>query len=253
MGKKGKEAARERREQRRREVTLLRALPYEPHQRWWDRVEPRAVAVVTGANRGMGFEAARQLALHGLHVVLTSRDAAKGQEAAGRIMAEAPEEARVSVEWRQLDVADAASVEAFAAWVLQTHGGIHVLVNNAGVNFNRGSDNSVEFAEQVIKTNYYGTKQMTDAMMPLMKPSPYGARVVNVSSRLGRANGRRNRIGDASLRDQLLNDDCLSEQLIDEMIKRFLEEVRQGTWSSNQWPQMYTDYSVSKLAVNAYT
>jgi hypothetical protein len=129
MGKKGKEAARERREQRRREVTLLRALPYEPHQRWWDHLDPRAVAVVTGANRGIGFEAARQLALHGLHVVLTSRDAAKGQDAAGRILAEAPGEAPVSVEWRQLDVADAASVEAFAAWALETHGGIHVLVS----------------------------------------------------------------------------------------------------------------------------
>ena len=61
------------------------------------------------------------------------------------------------------------------------------------------------------------------------------------------------RIGETSLRDQLLNDDCLSEQLIDEMIKKFLEQVRQGTWSSDQWPQMYTDYSVLKLAVNAYT
>ena len=129
MGKKGKEAARERREQRRREVTLLRALPYEPHQRWWDRLAPRAVAVVTGANRGIGFEAARQLALHGLHVVLASRDAAKGQDAAGRILAEAPDGAVVSVESRQLDVADAASVEAFAAWAVETHGGIHVLVS----------------------------------------------------------------------------------------------------------------------------
>jgi hypothetical protein len=129
MGKKGKEAARQRREQRRREVTLLRALPYEPHQRWWDSLAPRAVAVVTGANRGIGFEAARQLALHGLHVVLASRDAAKGQDAAGRILAEAPDDAVVSVESRQLDVADAASVEAFAAWAVETHGGIHVLVS----------------------------------------------------------------------------------------------------------------------------
>ena len=61
------------------------------------------------------------------------------------------------------------------------------------------------------------------------------------------------RIGVASLRDQLLNDNRLSEQLIDEMITKFLEQVKQGTWSSNEWPQMYTDYSISKLAVNAYT
>jgi hypothetical protein len=129
MGKKGKEAARERREQRRREVTHLRAVPYEPHQRWWHHLggdTSMAVAVVTGANRGIGFEAARQLALHGLHVVLASRDAERGQDAAERIPTEAP---GGSVEWRQLDVVDAASVEAFAVWVAETHGGIHVLVS----------------------------------------------------------------------------------------------------------------------------
>jgi hypothetical protein len=77
-------------------------------------------------------------------------------------------------------------------------------VNNAGVNFNKGADNSVEFAEQVIKTNYYGTKRMIDAMIPLMKHSPYSARIVNVSSRLGRANGRRN----VSLFNMFLSSHC---------------------------------------------
>jgi NAD(P)-dependent dehydrogenase (short-subunit alcohol dehydrogenase family) len=65
-------------------------------------------------------------------------------------------------------------------------------VNNAGVNFNLGSDNSVENAHKVIETNYYGTKNITEALIPLMKPSIVGARIVNVSSRLGRLNGRRN-------------------------------------------------------------
>lgn len=65
-------------------------------------------------------------------------------------------------------------------------------VNNAGVNFNFGSDNSVENAQQVIETNYYGTKRMIEAMIPLMKASTAGGRIVNVSSRLGRLNGKRN-------------------------------------------------------------
>lgn len=65
-------------------------------------------------------------------------------------------------------------------------------MNNAGVNFNRGADNSVEFSETVITTNYYGTKRMIETMLPLMRPSPFGGRIVNVSSRLGRANGRKN-------------------------------------------------------------
>ena len=65
-------------------------------------------------------------------------------------------------------------------------------INNAGVNFNLGSSNSVEYAQMVIATNYYGTKNMTQAMVPLMKPSSAGARIVNVSSRLAKLNGRRN-------------------------------------------------------------
>lgn len=65
-------------------------------------------------------------------------------------------------------------------------------VNNAGANFNIGSENSVKFAENVIATNYFGTKQVIETMIPLMKPSASGARIVNVSSRLGRLNGRRN-------------------------------------------------------------
>lgn len=68
----------------------------------------------------------------------------------------------------------------------------YLQVNNAGVNFNLGSDNSVENAHKVIETNYHGTKNMTEAVIPLMKPSIVGARIVNVSSRLGRLNGRRN-------------------------------------------------------------
>lgn len=65
-------------------------------------------------------------------------------------------------------------------------------VNNAAVNFNQGSDNSVEYASQVCTTNYCGTKNMIQALIPLMKPSSVGARIVNVSSRLGRLNGKRN-------------------------------------------------------------
>ena len=65
-------------------------------------------------------------------------------------------------------------------------------MNNAAVNFNQGSDNSVEHAAQVCTTNYYGTKNMIQALIPLMKHSSAGARIVNVSSRLGRLNGKRN-------------------------------------------------------------
>ena len=71
---------------------------------------------------GIGFGAARRLAPHGLHIILSSRDAAKGQDAAGRILAEAPDDAAVIVESWQRRRDDGASVEAFAAWAVENNG-----------------------------------------------------------------------------------------------------------------------------------
>uniref|UniRef100_A0A0V0HQD6 Putative ovule protein n=1 Tax=Solanum chacoense TaxID=4108 RepID=A0A0V0HQD6_SOLCH len=111
----------------------------------------------------------------------------------------------------------------------------------------------MENAETVIQTNYVGTKNMTKAMIPLMRTSHYGARIVSVTSRLRRLHGKKNRITNVSLRQQLEDVDSLTEEVIDNVIKIFLEQVKDGTWESGGWPQVFTDYSVSKVAVNAYT
>ncbi|KAK6920431.1 Short-chain dehydrogenase/reductase SDR [Dillenia turbinata] len=239
------ERAKERREKRLQEISLQRTIPYSDHQRWWT---PETIAVVTGANRGIGYEIARQLALHGLTVILTSRDSVVGLETTKVF-----QEGGLNVVFHQLDVIDPLSIKTFSEWVEQTYGGIDILVNNAGVSFNLGSDNSVENADNVIATNYYSTKNMTQAMIPLMRPSAAGARIVNVSSRLGRLNGRRNRIEDLKLRQELSNDESLSEELIDRTVENFLNQTKDGSWVSGGWPKSNTDYAVSKLAVNAYT
>ncbi|PIN17841.1 Dehydrogenases with different specificities (related to short-chain alcohol dehydrogenases) [Handroanthus impetiginosus] len=243
MGKK--ERAKERREQRRQEISLLRTIPYPDHQRWWTS---NTIAVVTGANRGIGFEIAHQLALHGLTVILTSRDSDVGEEATQVL-----QERGLNVVFHQLDIADPSSIETFANRIENIHGGIDILVNNAGVNFNVGSNNSVEFAEKVIATNYFGTKNVIKAMIPLMRPSDSGARIVNVSSRLGRLNGRRNRIGNIELRKKLEDNESISEELIDQTMNTFLEQAKNGSWEDGGWPRAFTDYSLSKLAVNVYT
>ncbi|KAK4795183.1 hypothetical protein SAY86_013177 [Trapa natans] len=243
MGKS--EKAKERRDQRLNEISLLRTIPYSDHQRWWSI---DTIAVVTGSNRGIGFEIARQLVAHGLTVVLTSRDDAVGEEAAKVL-----QEGGFNVAFHQLDVTVPSSITDFADWIRESYGGIDILVNNAGVNFNVGSDNSVDNAEMVISTNYYGTKNMIKEMIPLMRPSTAGARIINVSSRLGRLNGKRNQIGDLAMRDKLADIDTLTEEFIDEMVSMFLKQVEEGTWASGGWPQTFTDYSMSKLAVNAYT
>ncbi|KAJ6672143.1 (+)-NEOMENTHOL DEHYDROGENASE [Salix viminalis] len=266
-----KERAKERREKRLQEISLLRTIPYSDHQRvlcctcmwivncklefwgiwfvrglrWWSS---ETVAVVTGGNRGIGSEIARQLADHGLTVILTSRESSAGLEASNAL-----KELGLSVDYHQLDVLDSLSIKKLAEWIEQTYGGIDVLVNNAGVNYNLGADNSVEHAQNVVATNYYGTKNVSQALIPLMRPSAVGARIVNVSSRLGRLNGRRNRLEDKDLREKLANLETLSEELIDRMVSTFLQQVEEGTYTSGGWPQMFTDYSVSKLAVNAFT
>ncbi|OMO94765.1 Short-chain dehydrogenase/reductase SDR [Corchorus capsularis] len=240
-----KEKAKERREKRLQEISLLRTIPYSDHQRWWSE---ETIAVVTGANRGIGFEIARQLAGHGVTVILTSRDTGVGIEAAKVL-----QEGGFNVDVHQLDISDSESISNFCEWLKEKYGGTDILVNNAGVNYNVGSDNSVQLARQVIDVNYYGTKNMIKAMIPLMRPSAAGARIVNVSSRLGKVNGRRNRISDATLREELSNLDTLSEEVIDRTMSTFLQQVEDDTWQSGGWPQSFTDYSLSKLAVNAYT
>ncbi|KAK7259985.1 hypothetical protein RIF29_25649 [Crotalaria pallida] len=240
-----KEKAKERREKRLQEIRLLRTIPYSDHQRWWSN---KTVAVVTGGNRGIGFEICRQFAAHGLTVILTSRDASAGVEAVKVLKEDGGD-----LIFHQLDIVDSSSINQFVKWLQENYDGLDILINNAGVNFNLGSDNSVENASKVIETNYYGTKSMTEAMIPLLKPSTAGGRIINISSRLGRLNGRRNRISIVALREKLSDEESLSEELIDRTLSTFLQQVEDGSWTSAGWPQNYTDYSLSKLAVNAYT
>ncbi|KHG28129.1 (+)-neomenthol dehydrogenase [Gossypium arboreum] len=240
-----KEKASEKREKRLQEISLLRTIPYSDHQRWWSE---ETIAIVTGANRGIGFEIAKQLAGHGLTVILTSRDTSVGIEAAKVL-----QEGGFNVDVHQLDILHEESISEFTKWIKEKYDGVDILVNNAGVNYNLVSGNSMEYAKQMIETNYFGTKNMIKAMIPLMRPSAAGARIVNVSSRLGKLNGRRSRIEDEALREKLSNLETLSEELIDNMVSTFLQQVEADTWQSGGWPQKFTDYAVSKLAVNLYS
>ncbi len=141
------------------------------------------VAVVTGANRGIGFEICRQLARAGAHVVLTSRDAAKG-----RVACKTLNDAGLSVIFHQLDVTSARSVNALAAFVAKKFGRADILVNNAGMLRDpRGSrfiDSRVETYRATIETNVLGPLQVTQALLPLMLQRNYG-RIVNISSGMG--------------------------------------------------------------------
>ncbi|KFK36748.1 hypothetical protein AALP_AA4G164900 [Arabis alpina] len=240
-----KEKSKEKRDKRLQEISLLRTIPYSDHQRWWTS---ETVAVVTGANRGIGFEMVRQLAGHGLTVILTSRDENVGVEAA-KIL----QEGGFNVDFHRLDILDSCSIQDFCKWIKEKYGFIDVLINNAGVNYNIGTNNSVEFSHMVISTNYYGTKNIINAMVPLMRHASSGARIVNVTSRLGRLKGRHSKLENEAVRAKLMDVESLTEETVDKTVSEFLIQVEEGTWESGGWPHSFTDYSVSKMAVNAYT
>jgi len=142
----------------------------------------RPVVVVTGANRGIGAEAARQLAGHDYTVVLGSRDRAKGERTAARLD---PSGQRIRP--CQLDVDDPASVTAMAEWVGRTLGRADALVNNAAVDYDtdaRAVSADLDRVQRTLGTNLFGAWRTVQALLPLLRRSPH-PRIVNVSSESG--------------------------------------------------------------------
>jgi NAD(P)-dependent dehydrogenase (short-subunit alcohol dehydrogenase family) len=143
------------------------------------------VAIVTGGNRGLGHECCRQLAALGYRVVLTARDTAQG-EAAARAL---------GVTFRALDVADAASCDAFAAWLDSDLKRVDILINNAGVLIDPNEDwnarespavgAAMDAFYQTFDVNVWGALRVAQAVIPHMRRQRWG-RIVNVSSGLGR-------------------------------------------------------------------
>jgi NAD(P)-dependent dehydrogenase (short-subunit alcohol dehydrogenase family) len=141
------------------------------------------VAVVTGANRGMGFEVSRQLAKIGMRVILTSRDSEKGQKAAEQLRIEGLE-----VVYCPLDVTNPGSIASLSQFIREKFGRLDVLINNAGLLIDAPDisvfDAKVDTLRKTMETNVYGPLQLIQALVPLMKEHNYG-RIVNVSSGMG--------------------------------------------------------------------
>jgi NAD(P)-dependent dehydrogenase (short-subunit alcohol dehydrogenase family) len=136
------------------------------------------VALISGANRGIGLEIARQLAAQGLTVVVGGREEAAARAAAAGIDGDARP--------RQLDITDQASVDRCVAGIDEELGRLDVLVNNAGIgSFGiAGSDADVEAARPTIEVNLFGSWRLSVACIPLMRRTG-GGRIVNVSSGMG--------------------------------------------------------------------
>ncbi|WP_240760061.1 SDR family oxidoreductase, partial [Phytoactinopolyspora endophytica] len=138
-------------------------------------------ALVTGANKGIGKEIARQLGQLGHTVLLGARDVERGRSAAAELVVEG-----LDVRFVQLDVTDQASVAAAAKTIDDEHGVLDSLVNNAGLTHGMSlpSEASVEDVAATYATNVFGVIAVTNAVLPLLRRSTAG-RIVNVSSDLG--------------------------------------------------------------------
>ena len=178
------------------------------------------VALVTGANRGLGLEVGRQLAERGLRVIFTSR-AVSHEDA----------------DHRRLDVADLGSVRVLADALATDRIELDALVNNAGIAL-RGFN--PEVVRRTLEVNFFGALRVTDALVPRMRD---GGTIVMVSSGMGEVSALA-----PSLRQRILSTELTKDDLV-ELVRSFVRDVERGRHEAAGWPS--SAYRVSKVALNA--
>lgn len=228
-------------------------------------------AVVTGANKGIGFEICKQLASNGIKVVLTARDEKRGIDALEKFKGTHLSDLVI---FHQLDVLDPASVASLAQFVKHQFGKLDILVNNSGIGgamvdeealrasrtmgneeatggqieWGKILTESHELALQCLQTNYYGAKRMVEQFIPLLESSD-SPRIVNVSSSMGKLKGLKNERAKGILSDI----ENLTEEKVDEVVEEYLNDLKEGLVEAKGWPTTLSAYTLSKTAMNAYT
>ncbi|XP_046565311.1 carbonyl reductase [NADPH] 1-like isoform X2 [Haliotis rubra] len=194
------------------------------------------VAVVTGGNKGLGFEVVKSLCrLFKGDVLLTARN-----ESLGRAAVASLEQTGLKPKFFQLDITDQTSIASLATHLSNKYGGLDVLVNNAGIMFGRSSTSP--FEEQVkttMKVNFWANLNVCKTFFPLLRSD---ARVVNVSSMLGST--ALNKCA-KDLKGRFTSPHITLDEL-ESLMETFENDVSSGTYSQT-WPE--TAYGVSKIGV----
>jgi NAD(P)-dependent dehydrogenase (short-subunit alcohol dehydrogenase family) len=192
------------------------------------------IAVVSGGNRGIGLEICRALGTRGVRVVLGCREEDKGRAAQGALAAEG-----LDVEARPLDVASEGSVRALAEALTAEHGGVDIVVNNAGVAMDGFN---AEVARGTLEINLFGAVRLTDALLPLLRGD---GRIVMMSSGMGDRGAL-----SKELRARFSTGGLTREALF-ALARKFVDDVTAGRHTAEGWPS--SAYRVSKIAMNAFT
>ena len=140
------------------------------------------IAVVTGGNKGIGFGICRALAKRGVRVILTARDASRGEAAGAKL-----EKEGLEVAFHPLDAADPRAINALGEFLAKEFGRLDILINNAAIRLDagmKGLDVPVEIMREMMETNLYGPLMLCQTLAPLLRKSAAG-RIVNVSSGMG--------------------------------------------------------------------
>ncbi|KAJ4847195.1 hypothetical protein Tsubulata_048354, partial [Turnera subulata] len=228
-------------------------------------------AVVTGGNKGIGFEICRQLAAAGVVVVLTARDENRGLAAVQQIRDSGISDDLVI--FHKLDVVDPDSIACLADFVKARFGKLDILVNNAGVLgvewdtdglqkavqlaggfptdpkvWDEISTQAYDWAQECLEINYYGAKRMAETFIQLLQASD-SPRIVNVTGSLGLLKNIPNEWAKGILSDL----ETLTEGRVEEVVNVFLKDFEKGLLEEKGWPIHFSAYTVSKAATNAYT
>ncbi|XP_069927958.1 carbonyl reductase [NADPH] 1 isoform X2 [Oryctolagus cuniculus] len=195
------------------------------------------VALVTGANKGVGFAIARALCrLFSGDVVLTARDEARGRAAVQQLQAEG-----LSPRFHQLDITDLQSIRALRNFLRREYGGLDVLVNNAAIYMEIVDTTPFHIkAEVTMKTNFHGTRDVCTELLPLMRPR---GRVVNVSSLMCL---RALKSCSPELQHKFRSETITEEELVG-LMKKFVGDAKKGVHQKEGWPD--NGYGVAKMGI----
>ncbi|KAK3264717.1 hypothetical protein CYMTET_26562 [Cymbomonas tetramitiformis] len=203
------------------------------------------VAIVTGANKGIGLECVRRLcasANPSAKVVLTSRNVDLGKAAVSELEKDAS--LKVLPIFHELDITKVQSINAFSTWVSQELGGVDALINNAGFSYKMTATEPFEIqARNTIDINYYGTKKVCQTLLPLMRER---GRIVNISSSAGE-----NALSSMSVDTKARFLACNNTEMLDTILEEFVSAAEAGDHKEKGFAG--SAYGMSKAGVTQLT